>query len=103
MTKIENMREDSGLGRLLAECFAGGERLRRELRLSEDQAEEQAAALIEEIGQQIEQSLSGSTLGDIAQEDHSGDTRKLDTLHGFPVSKKFEDLQFGRKYDPKKR
>ncbi len=44
--------------------------------------------LIEEIGQQIEQSLSGSTLGDIAQEDHSGDTRKLDTLHGFPVSKK---------------
>lgn len=53
--------------------------------------------------QQIEQSLSGSTLGDIAQEDHSGDTRKLDTLHGFPVSKKFEDLQFGRNYDPKKR
>ena len=52
---------------------------------------------------QIEQSLSGSTLGDIAQEDHSGDTRKLDTLHGFPVSKKFEDLQFGRNYDPKKR
>ena len=34
MTKIENMREDSGLGRLLSECFAGGERLRRELRLS---------------------------------------------------------------------
>ena len=62
-----------------------------------------AHALIEEIGQQIEQSLSGSTLGDIAQEDHSGDTRKLDTLHGFPVSKKFEDLQFGRNYDPKKR
>ena len=29
MTKIENMREDSGLGRLLSECFAGGERLRR--------------------------------------------------------------------------
>ncbi len=23
MTKIENMREDSGLGRLLSECFAG--------------------------------------------------------------------------------
>ena len=45
----------------------------------------------------------GITLGDIAQEDHSGDTRKLDTLHGFPVSKKFEDLQFGRNYDPKKR
>jgi len=66
-------------------------------------AEEKADALIEEIGQQIEQSLSGSTLGDIAQEDHSGDTRKLDTLHGFPVSKKFEDLQFGRNYDPKKR
>ena len=65
--------------------------------------EEKADALIEEIGQQIEQSLSGSTLGDIAQEDHSGDTRKLDTLHGFPVSKKFEDLQFGRNYDPKKR
>ena len=42
-----------------------------------------------EIGQQIEQSLSGSTLGDIAQEDHSGDTRKkLDTLHGFPREQK---------------
>ena len=40
MTKIENMREDSGLGRLLSECFAGGERLRRELRLSAEQAEE---------------------------------------------------------------
>ena len=39
MTKIENMREDSGLGRLLSECFAGGERLRRELRLSAEQAE----------------------------------------------------------------
>ena len=38
MTKIENMREDSGLGRLLSECFAGGERLRRELRLSAEQA-----------------------------------------------------------------
>ena len=38
MTKIENMREDSGLGRLLSECFAGGERLRRELRLSEELA-----------------------------------------------------------------
>ena len=70
---------------------------------SHPSAEEKADALIEEIGQQIEQSLSGSTLGDIAQEDHSGDTRKLDTLHGFPVSKKFEDLQFGRNYDPKKR
>ena len=69
---------------------------------SHPSAEEKADALIEEIGQQIEQSLSGSTLGDIAQEDHSGDTRKLDTLHGFPVSKKFEDLQFGRNYDPKK-
>ena len=44
MTKIENMREDSGLGRLLSECFAGGERLRRELRLSAEQAEELAAA-----------------------------------------------------------
>ena len=43
MTKIENMREDSGLGRLLSECFAGGERLRRELRLSAEQAEELAA------------------------------------------------------------
>ena len=42
MTKIENMREDSGLGRLLSECFAGGERLRRELRLSAEQAEELA-------------------------------------------------------------
>ena len=41
MTKIENMREDSGLGRLLSECFAGGERLRRELRLSAEQAEEE--------------------------------------------------------------
>ena len=70
---------------------------------SHPSVEEKADALIEEIGQQIEQSLSGSTLGDIAQEDHSGDTRKLDTLHGFPVSKKFEDLQFGRNYDPKKR
>ena len=70
---------------------------------SHPSAEEKADALIEEIGQQIEQSLSGSTLGDIAQEAHSGDTRKLDTLHGFPVSKKFEDLQFGRNYDPKKR
>lgn len=70
---------------------------------SHPSAEEKADALIEEIGQQIEQSLSGSTLGDIAQEDYSGDTRKLDTLHGFPVSKKFEDLQFGRNYDPKKR
>ena len=38
MTKIENMREDSGLGRLLSECFAGGELLRRELRLTEAQA-----------------------------------------------------------------
>ena len=38
MTKIENMREDSGLGRLLSECFAGGERLRRELRLSAELA-----------------------------------------------------------------
>ena len=44
MTKKENMREDSGLGRLLSECFAGGERLRRELRLSAEQAEELAAA-----------------------------------------------------------
>ena len=43
MTKIENMREDSGLGRLLSECFAGGERLRRELRLSRSQAERLAA------------------------------------------------------------
>ena len=24
MTKIENMREETGLGRLLSECFAGG-------------------------------------------------------------------------------
>ena len=38
MTKIENMREDSGLGRLLSECFAGGERLRRELRLTRRRA-----------------------------------------------------------------
>ena len=43
MTKIENMREDSGLGRLLSECFAGGELLRRELRLSRAQAERLAA------------------------------------------------------------
>ena len=43
MTKIENMREDSGLGRLLSECFAGGELLRRVLRLSRAQAERQAA------------------------------------------------------------
>ena len=43
MTKIENMREDSGLGRLLSECFAGGELLRRELRLSRGQAEGLAA------------------------------------------------------------
>ena len=38
MTKIENMREETGLGRLLSECFAGGELLRRELRLSRAQA-----------------------------------------------------------------
>ena len=43
MTKIENMREETGLGRLLYECFAGGELLRRELRLSRAQAERLAA------------------------------------------------------------
>lgn len=62
---------------------------------SHPSAEEKADALIEEIGQQIEQSLSGSTLGDIAQEDHSGDTRKLDTLHGFPVSKNLKICSSG--------
>lgn len=66
--------------------------------------EEKADALIEEIGLQIEQTLGSTTLGDLAG-DHSGDTRKLDTLHDLPLSrqKKFEDLQFGRNYDPKKR
>ena len=43
MTKIENRQEETGLGRLLSECFAGGERLRRELRLSPVQAERLAA------------------------------------------------------------
>ena len=50
MTKIENMREDSGLGRLLSECFAGGERLRRELRLSAEEAEELALSLLNKVG-----------------------------------------------------
>ena len=43
MTKIENRTEEAGLGRLLSECFAGGELLRRELRLSRVQAERLAA------------------------------------------------------------
>ena len=43
MTKIANMRGDSGLGGWLSECFAGGELLRRELRLSRAQAERLAA------------------------------------------------------------
>lgn len=38
MVKREDEQEDGGLGRLLSECFAGGERLRRELRLTGEQA-----------------------------------------------------------------
>ena len=38
MVKREDEREDGGLGRLLSECFAGGEFLRRELRLTGEQA-----------------------------------------------------------------
>ena len=44
MTKIEIKREDERLSRLLSECFSGGERLRRELRLTRSQAERLAAA-----------------------------------------------------------
>ena len=38
MTTIEKNAPDGALDRLLTECFAGGERRRRELRLSEAQA-----------------------------------------------------------------
>ena len=38
MIKRENIRETDGLDKLLSQCFAGGELLRRELRLSEAQA-----------------------------------------------------------------
>lgn len=38
MTTIEKNAPDGALDRLLSECFAGGERRRRELRLSESQA-----------------------------------------------------------------
>ncbi len=43
MTKIENMREDSGLGRLLS-SVSPGRAAPAELRLSAEQAEELAAA-----------------------------------------------------------
>ena len=39
MTKREDLEEDGGLERLLSECFAGGEYLRRELRLTRVQAQ----------------------------------------------------------------
>ena len=43
MTKIENRQEEAALGRLLSDCFEGGTRLRRELRLSLAQARRLAA------------------------------------------------------------
>ena len=38
MVTKENRQEERGLDRLLSECFAGGELLRRELRLTGEQA-----------------------------------------------------------------
>ena len=38
MTTIEKKAPAGGMGRLLSECFAGGEICRRELRLSREQA-----------------------------------------------------------------
>ena len=38
MTRNENHQEAEDLGHLLSRCFAGGEMLRRELRLTEAQA-----------------------------------------------------------------
>ena len=35
MIERENIRETDGLDKLLSQCFAGGELLRRELRLSD--------------------------------------------------------------------
>ena len=43
MIERENIRETDGLDKLLSQCFAGGELLRRELRLSRAQAERLAA------------------------------------------------------------
>ena len=43
MIERENIREMDGLDKLLSQCFAGGELLRRELRLSRAQAERLAA------------------------------------------------------------
>ena len=43
MTKIENQWKDPELDRLISECFCGGERLLRELRLTPEQAGRLAA------------------------------------------------------------
>lgn len=67
--------------------------------------QEKADALIEEIGQSIEASLGGETLGDLAREQSRQTGRVPEiTMHGeLPPEKKkiFDDLKFGRNYDPK--
>lgn len=70
---------------------------------SHPSTEEKADALIEEIGQKLEKTLTGVTAGGM-DGDRRGDTRKLESLHGAFSSgknqKKFENLQFGQNYSP---
>lgn len=62
-------------------------------------AEDKADAIIEAIGQSVEEAVTGSNPNLSTEEP----TRRIETIHGVQASeswKKFDDLQFGAKYDP---
>lgn len=60
--------------------------------------EEKADALIEEIGQRIEESLSAPSLGELVQQEMAAPAPAKEEKF-----KKFEDLQFGPNYHPTKK
>lgn len=60
--------------------------------------EEKADALIEEIGQRIEESLSTPSLGELVQQEMAAPAPAKEEKF-----KKFEDLQFGPNYHPTKK
>ena len=61
--------------------------------------EEKADALIEEIGQRIEESLSTPSLGELVQQEMSAPASPAKE----EKFRKFEDLQFGPNYHPTKK